>query len=80
MTQASFPTWADLAPQLVNTAAGRSPADTIITNGIWVNVHTREALPGHDIAIIAGRIAFVGPDASHCRGPDTQTKAAQGAI
>jgi adenine deaminase len=78
MTQASFPTWADLAPQLVNTAAGRSPADTIITNGIWVNVHTREALPGHDIAIIAGRIAFVGPDASHCRGPDTQIIDAQG--
>ena len=78
MTQASFPTWADLAPQLVNTAAGRSPADTIITNGIWVNVHTREALPGHDIAITAGRIAFVGPDASHCRGPDTQIIDAQG--
>jgi adenine deaminase len=78
MTQASFPTWADLAPQLVNTAAGRSPADTIITNGIWVNVHTREALPGHDIAIIAGRIAFGGPDASHCRGPDTQIIDAQG--
>lgn len=78
MTQDTFPTWADLAPQLVNTAAGRSPADTIITGGIWVNVHTREALPDHDIAITAGRIAFVGPDASHCRGPDTKIIEAKG--
>ncbi|MEP5728601.1 MAG: adenine deaminase [Sulfitobacter sp.] len=78
MTQESFPTWADLATQLVNTAAGRSAADTIITGGIWVNVHTREALPDHDIAITAGRIAFVGPDASHCKGPDTQIIDANG--
>ncbi|MCX7558357.1 adenine deaminase [Sulfitobacter sp. F26204] len=78
MTQEPFPTWADLAPQLVNTAAGRSAADMIITGGIWVNVHTREALPDHDIAITAGRIAFVGPDAGHCRGPDTQIVEAKG--
>jgi len=78
MTQEPFPTWADVAPDLVNTAAGRRPADTIITGGIWVNVHTREALPDHDIAITAGRIAFVGPDASHCRGPDTQIIEAHG--
>ncbi|MFK7838617.1 MAG: adenine deaminase [Sulfitobacter sp.] len=78
MTQEPFPTWADTATQLVNTAAGRSPADMIITGGIWVNVHTREALPDHDIAITAGRIAFVGPDASHCKGPDTQIIDAKG--
>ncbi len=77
MTQEPFPTWADIAPELVNTAAGRSPADMIITGGIWVNVHTREALPDHDIAITKGRIAFVGPDASHCRGPKTQIIKAQ---
>ena len=78
MTQEPFPSWPDVAPQLVNTAAGRSPADIIITGGIWVNVHTREALPDHDIAITAGRIAFVGPDASHCRGPETQIIKANG--
>ncbi|WP_299881322.1 adenine deaminase [uncultured Sulfitobacter sp.] len=72
MTQDTFPSWPDVAAQLVNTAAGRAPADTIITGGIWVNVHTREILPAHDIAITAGRIAFVGPSADHCRGPDTQ--------
>lgn len=43
----------------------------VVRGGIWVNVHTREALPDHDIAIASGRIAFVGPDASHCIGPKT---------
>ena len=50
----------------------------IITGGTWVNVHTREALPDHDIAIVAGRIAFVGPDASHCKGDDTRVIEAKG--
>jgi len=78
MTHASFPKWPDVAAVLVNVAAGRSPADMIITGGIWVNVHTRETLPDHDIAIVKGRIAFVGPSADHCRGPDTQVIEAKG--
>ncbi len=67
-----------MAADLVNVAAGRAPADTIITGGIWVNVHTRETLPDHDIAIVKGRIAFVGPDASHCRGDNTRIIEAKG--
>ncbi len=43
-----------------------------------MNVHTREALPDHDIAIASGRIAFVGRDASHCIGPKTQIIEANG--
>ncbi len=78
MTQATFPSWPDVAADLVNVAAGRSPADLIITGGIWINVHTRETLPDHDIAIVKGRIAFVGPSADHCTGPDTQIIEAQG--
>jgi adenine deaminase len=78
MTDKTFPTWPDVAAQLVEVAAGRRAADTIITGGIWVNVHTRECLPDHDIAIAAGRIAFVGPDASHCRGDDTRIIEANG--
>jgi adenine deaminase len=78
MTQAIFPSWPDVAADLVNVAAGRTHADMIITGGTWVNVHTREALPNHDIAIAKGRIAFVGPSAAHCRGPDTQMIDAQG--
>ncbi len=68
----AFPTWPSVASDLVATAAGRSPADTVIRGGIWVNVHTREALPDHDIAIRHGRIAYVGPDASHCIGDATK--------
>lgn len=73
-----FPSWPDVAPQLIETAAGRAPADMVIRGGIWVNVHTREKLPDHDIAIVAGRIAYVGPDASYCTGPDTQIIEANG--
>ena len=65
-------TWAECAPRLVAVAAGRSPADTVIRNGRWVNVHTREILPDQDIAIAEGRIAYVGPDAKHCIGPNTE--------
>ncbi|WP_065328419.1 adenine deaminase [Tritonibacter mobilis] len=78
MTHKTFPSWPDVAPQLIETAAGRSPADTVIRNGKWVNVHTREVLDGHDIAIKAGRIAYVGPDASYRTGPDTQVIEAEG--
>ncbi|MEP4194529.1 MAG: adenine deaminase [Aliishimia sp.] len=66
-----FPAWPDVAADLVNVAAGREHADTVIKGGIWVNVHSRETLPGHDIAIRHGRIACVVPDASYCTGPDT---------
>ncbi|MEO9685651.1 MAG: adenine deaminase [Tateyamaria sp.] len=74
----SFPTWPDVAADLVNVAAGRAHADTVIRGGIWVNVHTREVLPGHDIAIKLGRIACVVPDASYCTGPDTEVIEANG--
>ncbi|MBV1925995.1 MAG: adenine deaminase [Rhodobacteraceae bacterium] len=73
-----FPSWPDTAPQLIEVAAGRAPADMVIKGGTWVNVHTRELLPDHDIAIVAGRIAYVGPDASYCTGPDTRVIKANG--
>ncbi|MBY6135695.1 adenine deaminase [Nocardioides marinus] len=78
MTNKTFPSWPDVAPQLIETAAGRAAADTVIRGGTWVNVHTREVLEGHDIAITAGRIAYVGPDASYCTGPDTKIIEANG--
>lgn len=73
-----FPSWPDVAPRLIAVAAGREPADTVIRGGVWINVHTREALPDHSVAIAEGRIAFVGPDASHCTGPETRIIQAQG--
>jgi adenine deaminase len=78
MQHNTFPSWPDVAPHLIETAAGRVPAELVIRGGIWVNVHTREALPDHDIAITRGRIACVVPDASHCIGPDTEVIEANG--
>lgn len=78
MSDNLFPSWPDVAPQLIEVAAGRSPADMVIRGGKWVNVHTREILPDHDIAIKCGRIAYVGPDASYCTGPDTRVIEANG--
>ncbi|MEM7520019.1 MAG: adenine deaminase [Pseudomonadota bacterium] len=70
--------WADSAPQLIDVAMGRAPADTVIKSGAWVNVYSGEIIAGTDIAIVAGRIAYVGPDAGHAVGPATQIIEAQG--
>ncbi len=77
-TPPAFPSWADVAPTLVAVAAGRAPADLVITNCQWVNVHTREVLPDSQIAIAKGRFAYCGADASHCIGPDTEVIDAKG--
>ena len=73
-----FPAWPDVAADLVAVAAGRAPAETVIRGGQWVNVHSREVLPDHDVAISHGRIACVVPDASYCMGPDTEIIEADG--
>lgn len=78
MTRNTFPSWPDAAPRLIEVAAGREPADTVIRGGIWVNVHSRECLPDHDIVIAEGRIACVVPDADYCTGPDTKIIEAEG--
>jgi len=62
---------AEAAATLVDVATGRKFADTVIRNGRWVNVHSGEIIPGTDVAISAGRFAFVGPDASHTIGEQT---------
>ena len=72
MDYSVFPAWPDVAARLIAVAAGREAADCVIRGGQWVNVHSREVLPGHDIAIAEGRIACVVPDAAYCTGPDTQ--------
>jgi adenine deaminase len=67
----AFPSWADVAPRLVAVATGRAPADMVVRGGRWVNVHTREVLAGHDVAIAAGRFAAIAPDLGYAIGPDT---------
>ncbi len=70
--------WAEAAPRLVAVAAGRAPADMVIRGGALVNVQSREVLDGWQVAIAYGRFAYVGPDAGHCIGPDTQVIEADG--
>ncbi len=73
-----FPSWQAVAADLISVAAGRKPADLVIKNCNWVNVHTREVLANSDIAISNGRFAYCGPDAGHCIGADTQIVEADG--
>ena len=70
--------WIQAQPRLVEVAAGRAPADLVIRGGQWVNVHTREVIPGIDVAVADGRVAYVGPDAGPSIGPDTQVIEAMG--
>ncbi len=70
--------WAETLRPLIDTAMGRTKADMVIRKGRWVNVHSGEIIPGTDIAVTAGRFAYVGPDASHAIGPETQVIEAEG--
>ncbi len=68
-----------LSQTLVDVAMGRKPAEMVIKNGVWVCVQTGELLPQTDIAISAGRVAYVGENADHAIGPQTQVIHADGA-
>jgi adenine deaminase len=70
--------WAAVARRLIDVAMGRAPADLVVRNGRWVNVHSGEIIPGTDIAIAAGRFAYCGPDAGHAIGPATEVIDADG--
>jgi len=63
---------------LALVASGSKPADVVIRNGRWVNVHSCEVLDGTDIAVFAGRIAYCGPDASPSIGQETEVIDANG--
>ncbi len=71
-------TWSEVAPRLVDVATGRSPADLVVRNARWVNVHSGEVIPASDIAVAEGRFAYCGPDASHCIGDETEVVDAGG--
>ena len=67
-----------LTRALVDTAMGRVPADTVILNGRWVCVQSGEILPGTDIAIKDGHVAYVGGDARHTIGKKPKVIDAKG--
>jgi adenine deaminase len=57
---------------------GRADADLVITNGQWVCVQSGEIIPNTDIAIVDGRIAYVGEQAIHTIGDETEIIDAKG--
>ncbi|HEY9152991.1 MAG TPA: adenine deaminase [Anaerolineales bacterium] len=73
-----MPNSAKLTHSLVDVAMGRKPADLVIRNGQWVCVQSGEIIPHTDVAIVGGHIAFVGDDAKHTIGKDTQVIEARG--
>jgi adenine deaminase len=70
--------WPDSAPLLVDVAMGRTPADVVVRNGRWVNVHSGEIIAGTDVAIADGRFAAVAPDLGYAIGPRTRVIDADG--
>jgi len=68
----------DIYRALIDVAMGRAAADMVIRKGTWACVQSGEFVPQTDIAIKEGRIAYVGPDASHTMGERTQVIEAKG--
>jgi len=67
-----------MTKNLVDVTMGRVPADLVIHAGQWICVQSGEIIPDTDVAITAGRVAYVGPDAGHTIGPSTQIVEANG--
>jgi len=70
--------WEAVLRGLIDVAMGRRSASRLIRNGRWVCVQTGEIVDGTDIALDGERIAYVGPDASHTIGDDTDVVEAEG--
>jgi adenine deaminase len=73
-----MPSSVKLTHALVDTAMGRIAADLVITNGQWVSVQSGEIIPGTDVAIKDGHIAYVGEDSGHTIGKKTKVIDAKG--
>jgi len=71
MERTTFPSWQDVASDLVAVAAGRMPADLVFRDARVVLVQTREVMDGWQVAVKHGRFAYVGPEAGHCIGNGT---------
>lgn len=64
--------------RLMRVSLGQEKADLVISGGDLVNVYSGELLKDYSIAIKGSWIAYVGPDASHSVGPDTEVIDASG--
>ena len=77
--QPTFPpkSEADIAA-LMSVALGREAADLVVTNARLVNVYTAEIEDHRSVAVKGHWIAYVGPDAGHTVGPETEVIDAAG--
>jgi adenine deaminase len=64
--------------RLIGGAMGEIKADLIISGGKLLNVYSGEMLDGMEIAIVDGRICYVGASAKHTRGEATEILDAKG--
>lgn len=71
-------TWQRSASRLIAVAAGREAAELVVQNCRLVNVNSREILDGWEVAVVKGRFAYVGPNATHCVGANTTVFDAKG--
>ncbi len=69
--------WTQVSRTLAQVATGAQKADLVVKNGTLVNVYTGRLQAHTDVAIAAGRIAYVG-DASHTVGENTVVLDAKG--
>jgi adenine deaminase len=67
-----------ITANLIEVAMGRKAADLVLRQGTWVCVQSGELIPGTDIAIKDGHIAYVGEDATHTIKNSTQVIKANG--
>jgi adenine deaminase len=65
--------------RLIRCALGEISSDLIVTGGKLVNVYSGEVLEDMEIAVIDGRICYVGASAKHTRGAGTEIVDASGA-
>ena len=64
--------------RLIRGAMGDLKADLIVSGGKLINVYSSEILDGFEIAVLDGRICYVGPSAEHTRGDKTEILDASG--
>lgn len=66
--------------RLAAVAQGQEPADLVVAGGRLVDVFTEEVLDGWGVAVAAGRVAYVGPDAETRAGSQTEVVDARGSL
>ena len=64
--------------RLIRGALGEIKSDLIISGGKFINVYSGEILDGVEVAVLDGRVCYVGANAQHARGGATEIFDASG--